>query len=159
MRQIIYKKYMQLAIKEASKNFSRTLGGPFGACIVKGNKTLACSRNTVLRDDATAHAEINAIRAASKKIKSFDLSGCVIYSTAEPCPMCFSAIHWSRIETIVYGATIGKAKKCGFNELLISNKRLKQISGVKTVLKGGFLAKECEKLFDQWAILKGNIVY
>lgn len=113
----------------------------------------------MLRDDATAHAEINAIRIASRKLKTFNLSGCVIYSTTEPCPMCFSAIHWSRIETIIYGATIKQAKKCGFNELLISNKRLKQILGVKVEIKAGFLANECQKLFIKWNRLKNEDFY
>jgi len=89
--------YMLLAIAKARKNFKSLAGGPFGACIVRHGKLLSVARNTVLKEDATCHAEINAIRQASKKLKSFDLSGCVVYSTTEPCPMCFSAIHWARM--------------------------------------------------------------
>ncbi len=84
---------MRMAIREARKNLKKMDGGPFGACIVRGGRILAVSRNMVLKNDATCHAEMNAIRIASKKVKGFDLSGCTIYSTTEPCPMCFSAIH------------------------------------------------------------------
>ena len=94
--------FMCLALREAQKNLSDMRGGPFGACIVKGNKVIAISRNTVLKQDATCHAETNAIRKASKKLRTYDLSGCWIYSTTEPCPMCFSAIHWSKINVLVH---------------------------------------------------------
>ncbi|MDD8016577.1 MAG: nucleoside deaminase, partial [Acidobacteriota bacterium] len=88
---------MRLALREARKNLRTLAGGPFGACIVKDGRVVATARNTVLKNDSTAHAEVNAIRKACRKLDTFDLSGCEIYSTAEPCPMCFSAIHWARI--------------------------------------------------------------
>ncbi|MDD4352399.1 MAG: nucleoside deaminase, partial [Candidatus Gracilibacteria bacterium] len=94
---------MQLAIAEAAKNFTDLQGGPFGACLVKEGQVFALARNTVLRSDATCHAEINAIRAASQKLGTYDLTGCEIYSTTEPCPMCFAAIHWAKIGKIYYG--------------------------------------------------------
>jgi guanine deaminase len=94
------------AIREARKNLVRPDGGPFGACIVKDGRIVAAARNTVLRNDATCHAEVNAIRKASKKLGTFDLTGCEIYSTTEPCPMCFGAIHWARIGTVHYSAGI-----------------------------------------------------
>ncbi|MDD5611325.1 MAG: nucleoside deaminase, partial [Candidatus Omnitrophica bacterium] len=118
------KKFMLLAVKEARKNFKSMAGGPFGACIVKKGRLVAISRNAVLRNDATAHAEINAIRKACKKLRTYDLSGCVIYSTTEPCPMCFSAIHWARIKKIIYGTKTSDAKKAGFNELDIPDTKL-----------------------------------
>ena len=92
--------FMRKAIAEARKNLLRPQGGPFGACIVKDGRVLAAARNTVLKDDATSHAEVNAIRLASRKLGTFDLTGCEIYSTTEPCPMCFGAIHWARIGTV-----------------------------------------------------------
>ena len=97
----LHEKYMWIAVCEARKNLCKVCGGPFGACIVKGGKVIAGARNTVLKNDASCHAEINAIRLASKKLKTHDLSGCRIYSTTEPCPMCFSAIHWARIGSII----------------------------------------------------------
>jgi tRNA(Arg) A34 adenosine deaminase TadA len=151
--------YMRLAIKEAQKNFKTMAGGPFGACIIKGKRVLAVARNTVLKKDATAHAEINAIRAASRKLKSFNLSGCVIYSTTEPCPMCFAAIHWSGISQVVYGTTILEAKRIGFNELTISAAKLKKIGKLKIKLTKSVLANECRKLFESWAALPNKKFY
>ena len=152
-------KYMILAIKEARKNFKSLDGGPFGACIVKGNKVLAKSRNKVLKKDATSHAEVNTIKEASRKLKSFDLSGCVIYSTTEPCPMCFSAIHWAKIDKIIYGTKIDDVKKLGFNELTVSNKNLKKLGKSKVKIAGGFLVRECKKLLKDWEELPNKIIY
>lgn len=150
---------MRLAIKEARKNLKSISGGPFGACIARGNKVLAVARNTVLRHDASCHAEINAIRIASRKIKNFDLSRCFIYSTTEPCPMCFSAIHWSRIKTIIYGTKIQDVKKLGFNELSISNARMKSLGVSKVKVIGGFLSDECRKLLKDWDRLDAKVAY
>jgi guanine deaminase len=143
-------KYMYLAVKEARKNIKDIFGGPFGACIVKGNKVLAVARNTVLKDDATCHAEINAIRKASRALKKFDLSGCVIYSTTEPCPMCFSAIHWARLDAVIFGTAIRDARLLGFNELGISCRRLKIIGKSRVKIGPRFMVKECRKLFKDW---------
>lgn len=146
--------YMKLALNDAYKNLKTMDGGPFGACLVKNGKVLATARNTVLKNqDPTCHAEINAIRIASRKLKSFDLSKCVIYSTTEPCPMCFSAIHWARIGTVVYGTTTRDAKKAGFNELVIEDSKLKKLGGSKVKLKRSLLLKECRALFEAWAKL------
>ena len=152
-------KYMRLALKEAAKNIKSLDGGPFGACIVKGSKVLAVARNKVLTSDATAHAEINAIRLASKKLKNFDLSGCVIYSTTEPCPMCFSAIHWARISKVIYGTGIADARRIGFNELSIKSAKMKELGKSKVRVVSGFMLEECQALFDEWAKLEQRIVY
>jgi tRNA(Arg) A34 adenosine deaminase TadA len=151
--------YMLLAIKEAEKNLREMRGGPFGACIVKGGRVLAVARNSVLKQDATCHAEINAIRLASRKIKNFDLSGCVIYSTTEPCPMCFSAIHWARIDRVFYGTTIADAKRIGFNELSVSASRLKQLGKSRVRVTANFLREECRRLFDAWERLENKRFY
>jgi tRNA(Arg) A34 adenosine deaminase TadA len=152
-------KFMRLSIKEAAKNLKKQDGGPFGACIVKGGKVLAVARNRVLASDATAHAEINAIRLASRRLKSFDLSGSIIYSTTEPCPMCFSAIHWARIDAVVYGSNIADAKKIGFNELSIPNKKMKSIGKSKIKITPNFMRRDCLNLFKDWAGLSGRVVY
>ena len=152
-------KYMRLAIQEARKNIERMEGGPFGACIVKNNRVLAVARNTVLKSDASAHAEINAIRLASRKVRSFDLSGCVIYSTTEPCPMCFSAIHWAGIDVIVYGTTIADAKKIGFNELRISALAMKKNGKSRVKLFSNFLHSECLKLMQDWSVQDNKTLY
>jgi tRNA(Arg) A34 adenosine deaminase TadA len=154
-----HKKYMQLAICEAKKNLSTPLGGPFGAVIVKGDKVVAVARNTVLKNDASCHAEVNAIRIASKKLKTYDLSGCRIYSTTEPCPMCFSAIHWARIGSIIYGNNIADAKKIGFNELSISNVSMKKIGKAKIKIICGILRNDCNRLFKDWFALPSKQLY
>lgn len=150
---------MCLALKEAEKNLSDMCGGPFGACIVKDNKVIAISRNTVLKQDSTCHAEINAIRKASKRLGTYDLSGCSIYSTTEPCPMCFSAIHWSKINILVYGNSIADAKSVGFNELSISSSRMKKLGGAKLKIISGCMRDEVNKLFEKWGSLPNKRLY
>ena len=153
------KHFMQCALDEARKNFSTLSGGPFGSCIVHNEQILAVAHNTVLENDATCHAEMNAIRIASKKLNSFDLSGSIIYSTTEPCPMCFSAIHWAQIDTIVYGTSIEDAQKLGFNELPISNNTLKRLGKSSIEIIPSFMLNECLGLFQEWCALKDKQVY
>src|SRR5512136_2070753 len=147
------RRFMLRAIREARRNLARPDGGPFGACIVKDGRVVAAARNTVLRDDATCHAEVNAIRKASKKLGTFDLSGCEIYSTTEPCPMCFGAIHWARIGAVYYGTGIRDAARAGFHELRISNAEMKALGRSKITLVPGFRRAECLELFDSWLVL------
>lgn len=112
-------KWMQQAYSEALNGMNTNEGGPFGAVIVKNNKIIASSHNKVLlTKDPTSHAEINVIREASHVLNSFDLSGCVLYTSCEPCPMCMGAIFWSRIDTVYYGATKQDAAKVGFDDAL-----------------------------------------
>jgi guanine deaminase len=151
--------FMELAVREARKNLRTIGGGPFGACIVRNGAVLSVARNTVLRNDATAHAEINAIRKACRKLGTHDLSGSIIYSTTEPCPMCFSAVHWARIGAIVYGTNIADARKTGFHELEISNRRLKALGRSPIEIIGGFLRPECLDLFEAWNALPGKRLY
>lgn len=153
-------KYMRLAIAAARENLKTMDGGPFGACVVKGNQVVAVARNTVLsKKDATNHAEINAIRKASKILNDYYLSGCVIYSTTEPCPMCFSAIHWAKIDAVYFGTAINDVKKLGFDELRISCKKMKLTGRSKVKVIPGFLAKECHKLLEDWSKLENRQVY
>jgi guanine deaminase len=151
--------FMLMAIREARKNFKVQRGGPFGACIVKGSCVLAVARNTVLSHDSTCHAEINAIRIACRKLKTFDLSGCSIYSTTEPCPMCFGAIHWAGIRTIIYGTGIKDVQRRGFNELIISNAAMKKMGKSRVILISGFLRSECCRLLTEWDALDSKRVY
>lgn len=142
--------YLDLAAKEALKGIRKNYGGPFGAVIIRKGKIIAKSHNTVLKtNNPICHAEMNAITQASKKMKRFDLSACEIYSTTEPCPMCFSAIHWARIKKIVYGTTISDVKKLGFNELSISNKKLKRWGKSKVrIVK--IKNQACNELLKTW---------
>lgn len=110
-------KYMKLAIAEAKKGIDHVHGGPFGAVIVKDGLIIAKGHNTVLKDnDPTAHGEMNAIRKATKKLNSFDLTGCEIYTTGEPCPMCLGAILWANIKNVYFGANIDDTEKIGFRD-------------------------------------------
>jgi tRNA(Arg) A34 adenosine deaminase TadA len=153
------RRFMVRAIGEARKNLARLNGGPFGACIVKDGRILAVARNTVLKNDATCHAEVNAIRKASKKLGTFDLTGCEIYSTTEPCPMCFGAVHWARIGTVYFGTGIGDAARAGFHELRISNARMKELGRSRIRLVPGFMREECLELFKSWLVLPGRKLY
>jgi len=108
---------MKEAVEEAKKGIQARDGGPFGAVIVKDNKIIAKGHNKVISShDPTAHAEIVAIREACKILQNFDLSGCELYTSCEPCPMCYGAIHWSRISKVYYGATRFDAKNIGFDD-------------------------------------------
>ena len=111
--------YLRQAVEIAKQNIEKG-GGPFGAIIVKDNEIVAQCGNSVTNDnDPTAHAEVNCIRSACKKLNTFDLSGCVIYSSCEPCPMCLSAIYWARLDRLVYAATRQDAAGAGFDDEFI----------------------------------------
>ena len=111
--------YLRQAVEIAKQNIEKG-GGPFGAIIVKDNEVVAQCGNSVTNDnDPTAHAEVNCIRSACKKLNTFDLSGCVIYSSCEPCPMCLSAIYWARLDRLVYAATRQDAAGAGFDDEFI----------------------------------------
>lgn len=143
--------YMQMAIDEAMKNVTSGCGGPFGACIVKDGKVLAVARNSVLRNhNPTQHAEINAISSATEKAGNHLLSGATIYSTTEPCPMCFSAIHWANVERIVYGTRIEDVAALGFNELHISNQTMKTEGRSPVIIEPDVERDACLELLKQW---------
>ena len=115
-----HEKFMRMAIRLSEQNVSNALGGPFGAVIAKECKLVAKSANKVTTTlDPTAHAEVSAIRIACKKLKTFDLSGCVIYTSCEPCPMCLSAIYWARIDKIYFANTKKDAHQIGFDDQFI----------------------------------------
>jgi guanine deaminase len=109
---------MRQAIEQARTTMNSDIGGPFGALIIdQTGKILAIASNSVLHDhDATAHAEVNAIRLASKAIGSHDLSGCILYTTAYPCPMCLGAILWANIKKVIYGCRPADADAIGFRD-------------------------------------------
>lgn len=135
-------------------------GGPFGACIVRDGVVLAKSGNRVLHaNDPTAHAEVSAIRAACVAAGSHLLRGATIFSTTEPCPMCFAAIHWAQIERIVFGTSIADVHLLGFNELTISNEQMRTLGGSPVQLVCGFMEVECRALLDEWAALPRRTAY
>ena len=110
---------MQKAI-ELSIESVKNGGGPFGAVIVKNGEIISEASNSVTKtNDPTAHAEINAIRLATKKLNTFDLSGCEIYTSCEPCPMCLGAIYWARLDKIYFANNKTDAKNIGFDDSFI----------------------------------------
>ena len=115
-------KYMKVAKELANENLITNAGGPFGACAVKDGEIIGKGSNHVLaNNDPTAHAEVMAIRDACKNINSYDLSGCELYTSCYPCPMCLSAIIWANIKKVYYGNTKEDAANIGFRDDYIYN--------------------------------------
>lgn len=150
---------MKIAIEEAFKGLRQNDGGPFGAVIVRNGKIVAKGHNEVIKtNDPTAHAEIVAIRKASAKLKRFDLSDCEIYSSCEPCPMCFAAIHWAKMKKLYYGCTRNDAAKIGFDDKFIYDV-IKGTSKKRQVKKVQIDRKECLKPFKEWESKSDKIQY
>ena len=148
-------KFLEEALEEAKKGFKKKEGGPFGAVIVRKGKIIAKAHNKVLKNnDATAHAEIEAIRQASKKLKRFDLSDCELYTTCEPCPMCLFAIHWAKIKTVYYGAERKDAAKIGFSDKALYDILNGKKSKIKLIKDN---SKKCVELMVEFTRLKGKL--
>ena len=142
--------FMHLAINNAREAISRGQI-PVGSVLVRNDEVLLAAHNTVWLDsDPTAHAEMNAIRRAARQLANIALSGCTIYCTLEPCPMCLSASHWAKVQRIVYGARIADAIAQGFSELTIPAERMIELGQSPLQLEGGVLEVECRLLFDEW---------
>jgi guanine deaminase len=142
---------MRLAIDQAREGIEAGQS-PFGAVIARNGRPVAVAHNVVwLIGDPTAHAEVCAIRLAARELKSIDLSGCEIFSTCEPCPMCLAAVHWSKISRLVYGAGIADAVDAGFSELRFPARELAERGGSAVQIAGGVLAPECRGLFRLWS--------
>ena len=149
---------MERAIELSIKNINNG-GGPFGSVIVKDNNIVAEGSNRVTStNDPTAHGEIVAIREACKKLNSFSLSGCELYSTCEPCPMCLSAIYWARIKKIYYANTREDAQKIDFDDSLIYSEFKKKISERKIPMIQ-LMREEALKAFELWSKKTDKIKY
>lgn len=124
---------------------------PFGCAIVRDGQLLARAHNEVwATTDITAHAEVTALRRACASARDVHLRGATVYTTTEPCPMCFSACHWAAVDRIVYGARIPDALRAGFRELTIQAEDMARLGGSAVEVQGGVLAAECAALFDEW---------
>lgn len=142
-------KYMKIAIEEARSGISYGHGGPFGAVIVYDGEVVARAHNcTLLKHDATCHGEIMAIRQASRALRTHDLSGCELYTTGEPCPMCLAACLWANISKVYYGCSLVDNDKIGFRDL-----RFDQLLGGREQMNG-FLEcidrDACLELFEEY---------
>ena len=142
--------YMQEAISLANENVHNGKGGPFGAVVVKDGVVVGRGGNRVTTsNDPTAHAEIVAIREATKKLGTFDLSGCDIYASCEPCPMCLGAIYWAHIDKLYYAATKDDAAKASFDDSFIyaeiaKPKDQRQLQSVQ------MMREDAIKIFEEW---------
>lgn len=144
---------MKQALERARKTMNANFGGPFGAAIVdKNGEIIAVNSNSVLRDnDPTAHAEMNTIREASKKLGTYDLANCVLYTTAYPCPMCLSAIIWANIKKVYFGCNLEDAKKIGFKDDYIYHFINNQCTDKKTLEIQPLDRENCITLFEEYA--------
>lgn len=152
-------KYMLEAIRMAEENVITGKGGPFGAVVVKDGKIIASVGNRVTStNDPTAHAEVVAIREACKVLGTFDLSGCQLYASCEPCPMCLGAIMWARIDRLYYAADRIDASRAGFDDELFYSEISLPID--KRLLKPTQLLKnEAILVFDKWNDITDKITY
>lgn len=150
--------FMKEAIKLSLDNIKNN-GGPFGAVIVKDGEIIARGTNRVTAiNDPTAHAEIMAIREAAKKFNNFNLTGCTIYTSCEPCPMCLSAIYWARIDKIFFGNTKADARKIGFDDSFIYDE-IKLPIEMRKIKTQQLLRDEAIEGFKKWDEFEGKIEY
>jgi len=155
----IHKKFIKAAVKAALNGLDNNEGGPFGCVIVKDGKIVGRGNNKVTStNDPTAHAEIIAIRDACKNLNSFQLTGCTLYTSCEPCPMCLGAIYWARPDKVYYGSTKDDAAKAGFDDDFI----YKEIN--LDYAQRSIPFEQCEREialepFKQWEKLDNKIDY
>lgn len=142
---------MARAIKLSIENVNSGCGGPFGAVLVRGGKILAEGTNRVTSlNDPTAHAEVLAIREACRKLKSFELKGCELYTSCEPCPMCLGAIYWSRLDRVYFGNSVADAAEIGFNDSFIYH-QIAQTHAQRSIPMIQMMRKEALAGFRAWA--------
>jgi len=153
-----HEKFMRKAIALSVRNVKKG-GGPFGAVIVKEGKIIATGVNHVTgSNDPTAHAEILAIRKASKKLHNFSLEGCTIYTSCEPCPMCLGAIYWAHLDKIYYGNTKAEARDIGFDDSFIYDE-ISLKPEQRKVETHHLLADEAAEAFELWKDKEDKIEY
>ncbi len=142
--------FMREAIRLSKEGMTNGYGGPFGAVVVKDGKIVGRGYNKVTStNDPTAHAEVVAIRDACKNLKTFQLEGCDIYTSCEPCPMCMGAIYWARPSNVYFGCTREDAAKIGFDDSYIYNE-LKLDIAERGIPLNNFSREEAMMVFDEW---------
>lgn len=143
-------KFMEAAIALAKKGMDDNCGGPFGAVVVKDDQIIAKGYNQVTSlNDPTAHAEVVAIREACKVLNTFQLEGCTIYTSCEPCPMCLGAIYWARPDKVVFGATKQDAASAQFDDQFIYDELEKEL-GMRHIQFENLMRDEAREIFDAW---------
>jgi tRNA(Arg) A34 adenosine deaminase TadA len=150
---------MHRAIALATENVLTRAGGPFGAVVVRDGKIIATGTNLVTSsNDPTAHAEVVAIRAACKALDDFQLTGCVVYTSCEPCPMCLAALYWARCDAIFYGNTAADASGAGFDDASLYDEISRPLDQ-RSIPMTRMLADEAKTSFDAWRSLPDRIDY
>ena len=153
------KKFMEAAIELADNNIESLHGGPFGAIVVKNGKIVGRGSNQVtVSNDPTAHAEVTAIRDACRNLGTFDLSGCEIYTSCEPCPMCLGAIYWSNLETLYYAATKDDAADADFDDSFIY-KEFELPKDKRSIPSVQISRDKALAVFDKWVASENKIPY
>ena len=153
----MYKKeFMEMAVSEAREGIANGDGGPFGAVVVKDGEVIASGHNRVLaNNDSTCHGEIDAIRKAEEKLGSYDLTGCEIYTTSEPCPMCLVAIMWANIGKVYYGCSLADNEEIGFRDV-----RFDEMMGGRPGIPDGFMEERdkemCMEVFREYKKIGGE---
>lgn len=151
--------FMRVAIALSRTKMRANCGGPFGAVVVRSGKVIARGWNQVTStNDPTAHAEVTAIRAACKKLRTFRLSDCELYTSCEPCPMCLSAIYWARFKRVYYGNTRSDAAKIQFDDDWIYREVARPIARRKLEMRQ-LLRDEALKVFTEWEAKTDKVRY
>jgi guanine deaminase len=153
------KKYIQMAIDLSREGMNKGVGGPFGCVIVKGNEVVGKGCNSVASlNDPTAHAEIVAIRDACKNLQTFQLTGCEVFTSCEPCPMCMGAIYWARPDKVFFAATRHDAAEAGFDDSMIYQELGCSMEERKiSMINIG--QQQAVKVFDEWKSKPDKIAY
>jgi guanine deaminase len=151
--------FMQTAIDLARQGMNNGIGGPFGCVIVKGNEVVGKGCNCVAsHNDPTAHAEVVAIRDACKNLQTFQLTGCEVYTSCEPCPMCMGAIYWARPDKVYYAGTRHDAAKAGFDDSMIYEELVAPVTSRKIVMIN-LEQHKAVKVFEEWLKKPDKIEY
>jgi guanine deaminase len=154
-----HSEFMRQAISLATENVRSGRGGPFGAVIVRDGQVVATGVNLVTStNDPTAHAEVTAIRNACRELSTFQLDGCTIYTSCEPCPMCLAAIYWARCKAIYYGNNAADAAKAGFDDAFLYDEMKKPLAA-RAIPIEGLLCDEAWESFAAWQQAGHKIEY
>jgi guanine deaminase len=151
--------FLRRAIALATENVTSGTGGPFGAVVVREGKIVSEGANSVTAtNDPTAHAEVNAIRAAAKALGTFALHGCELYTSCEPCPMCLAAAYWARLDAIYYGACAADAARAGFDDAFLYDE-LRKTQDLRKIPATQMLGDEAWASFDTWMKAANKVEY
>jgi len=151
--------FLRRAIALATQNVASSAGGPFGAVVVRDGKIVGEGVNSVTAaNDPTAHAEVNAIRAAARALGAFTLAGSDLYTSCEPCPMCLAAAYWARIDAIYYGASAADAARAGFDDAFLYDE-LRKTQDKRNLRSTQLLGDEAWASFADWIASPNKIKY